>query len=634
MQWLGRKRQLNFESYESLWQWSVDQPADFWAALWDYFEIDSPTPPEAILSDGPMPFYNWFEGSKLNYAHELIRRAYSTERPAMLFASERHTLHHISWQQVKAAAGSIQHHLKLHGLKPGDRVAAYLPNIPEAAIAFLATASAGGVWTSVSPDFGTSSVIDRFQLIEPKVLIAVDGYSYGGKLFDKTADLQAIRQALPTLELVIVVPYLHTESPQSSVPNAELWPNLLQKPAELLTEMLPASHPLWILYSSGTTGAPKAITHSHGGILLEHLKYIHFHNNVMPGQNFFWYTTTGWMMWNFLIGSWLAGATLVVYDGSPGYPDMSRLWQLAEQAPIHHFGTSAPFIMATLKAGIQPGTSYKLDALVSIGSTGSPLPPEGFEFVYRSIHPNVWLCSMSGGTDVCSAFVGGNPLKPVYAGEIQCRALGCKLEAWDDNGHPQLDTMGEMIISQPMPSMPIGFWGDEGHKRYLESYFEMYPNAWRHGDWITVTPHGSVVIHGRSDATLNPQGIRIGTAEIYRALDTITEIRDSLVVNLDYDNGNQYMPLFVVLAPGHTLSTELQQRIARTIRQSYTPRHVPDTIVVIAEVPYTLSGKKMEAPVKRILQGAEPARVAKSDAMRNPASLQFFVDYRRQLPPH
>jgi acetoacetyl-CoA synthetase len=513
-------------------------------------------------------------------------------------------------------------------MKPGDRVAAYLPNIPEAISAFLGTNATGCVWSSCSPDFGVSAVIDRFAQIEPRVLVCVDGYAYGGKKFNKLESLKAIMEGLPTVEQVILIPYL---DPDAKFNNSILWETVMTQPGKDLSfNRVPFDHPIWILYSSGTTGIPKAITHGHGGVLLELFKYLKFHNNVQRGDRSFWYTTTGWMMWNYLQGALLCGATIVLYDGSPAYPDIGGLWKLAEECKITHLGTSAGYITACMKESLQPGIHYDLNHLVSIGSTGSPLPPEGFDWVYQEISREIWLTSISGGTDVCSAFVGGNPLWPVYQGEIQCRALGCSLEAFDEEGQPVLDEVGEMVITKPMPSMPLYFWNDPGKERYTVSYFDEYPGIWRHGDWIRITPRKGIIIYGRSDATLNRGGIRIGTSEVYRAVNKVTEVADSLIICLEKEGGEFYMPLFVQMIPGKILDDKLRETINRTIRKEYTPRHVPDEIIPVEEIPYTISGKKTEAPVKKILMGMSPDKAIKKDALRNPSALDFFINLQQK----
>lgn len=631
MQWLEKNHHLKFNDYPQLWQWSVENIADFWESLWNYFSIQAYHNYSSVLEYTQMPDASWFTGSTLNYAEHIFRNA-TAEHPAILFQSERQDLTAISWDQLIADTAKLQHFLQKIGVKTGDRVVAFVPNIPEATISFLAANALGAVWSSCSPDFGASSVLDRFQQIEPKVLIAVDGYTYGGKSFDKTAVVEALAAELPSLEHIIFIPYLNESANLSASVTSSNWKEALDNPADTITfTPVPFAHPIWVLYSSGTTGKPKAITHSQGGVLLEHLKYHAFHNDTKPGDRYFWFSTTGWMMWNFVQAALLKGATIVLYDGSPGYPNLNVLWEMAEKAQIHHFGTSAPYLVACMKKQLQPGTEYDLTSLRSISSTGAPLPPEAFDYVYEEIKSDLWLCSMSGGTDVCTAFVGGNPLLPVYEGEIQCRALGCSLFAFDSNAKAIENEVGEMVITQPMPSMPIYFWNDPDQIRYLSSYFAMYEGIWRHGDWVKVTPRGSLIIYGRSDATLNRQGVRIGTAEIYQSVNKILEVADSLIVNLELSGGRHYMPLFVVLPKGRVLDDALRQKIKQQLRSDYSPRHVPDEIIQVEEIPYTISGKKMEAPVKKILLGIPLAKAANKDAMKNPQAMEFFKNFANTI---
>jgi acetoacetyl-CoA synthetase len=622
--WLAEHYNLSFNDYHSLWQWSVADIDLFWTSLWKYFDVMSNQAFEHAVSDHPMPYTKWFEGAEINYAEHIFRNS-TTDHPALIFKSEQQETITMSWAELELKVAAFKKFLTDQGVTKGDRVAAYLPNIPEATIAFLATNSIGAVWSSTSPDFGTSSVVDRFKQIEPKILVAVNGYFYGGKTFDRKEAVKDIIAAIDSIETVILVP--NPAQNETTFPEyMTTWSHSIDQPQQKLTfTRVPFSHPIWVLYSSGTTGMPKPITHSNGGVLLEHLKYLTFHNNVMPGDRCFWYTTTGWMMWNYIHAAMLCGGTVVLYDGSPAYPDINVLWRFAEEIGITHFGTSAGYIVANMKAHTHPGSDYDLSRLVSLGSTGSPLPPEGFNWVYQELKQDLWLTSISGGTDVCSAFVGGSPLLPVYAGEIQCRALGCKLEAFDADGLPVTETMGEMVITKPMPSMPIYFWHDEDFSRYRESYFDMYPGIWRHGDWTAITARQGVIIYGRSDSTLNRGGIRIGTSEIYRAVDTVKEVIDSMVVYVEKNNSG-FMPLFVVLKEGEHLTSELKSKIKSAIRKAYTSRHLPDEIIAVNEIPYTISGKKMETPIKRILMGMEADKVIKKDAMRNPQTLDFFIE--------
>ncbi len=626
IEWLNKEYRLSFSDYSSLWEWSVTHPADFWKSIADYFQVKFYQQPHKIMSEDPMPHTQWFEGATLNYAEHIFRQK-DEKRPALLFASERHEPTPVSWKELEQQTAALQAFLVENGVAKGDRIAAYLPNIPQATVGFLAANSLGAVWSSCSPDFGSGSVLDRFKQIEPKIFIAVDGYTYNGKPYNRLEIVREISAQLPSVEKVILIPYLNENENFAEIDKAVLWTEIMQQePQELLFTPVPFSHPIWVLYSSGTTGAPKAITHSHGGMLLEHLKYLSFHNDVHPGENFFWFSTTGWMMWNFVQASLLVGATAVLYDGSAGYPDRKYLWKLTEEAPLHHFGTSAPFIISCMKAELNLGELFNLSALRSIGSTGSPLPPEGFDYVYESIKSDVWLCSMSGGTDICTAWVGGNPWKPVLEGEIQCRTLGCAMYAYDDAAKPVYDEVGEMVVTKAMPCMPIFFWNDPDKKRYRSSYFEMFPGVWRHGDWVKITTDGGVIIQGRSDTTLNRQGVRIGTAEIYRAVDKIAAVKDSLIVNIEKPDGSSYMPLFVLMQEGQNLSEEVIDSLRKQIRKEFSPRHVPDEFMEVSDIPYTISGKKMEAPVKKLLMGIPVEKAANKGAMRNPESLAIYVN--------
>jgi len=517
------------------------------------------------------------------------------------------------------------------GVRRGDRGVAYMPNIPETIVAFLATASIGAVWSSCPPEFGIRSVVDRFRQIEPRVLFAVDGYRYNGKAEPRLEAVAEIRRQLPTLEATVLVPYLNPAPAADRPRGAMMWGDLFNQadaPA-LAFEPVPFDHPLWVLYSSGTTGLPKAIIHGHGGVLLEMLKVLSLHLDLRAEDRLFWYTTTGWMMWNFIISGLLLGTTVVLYDGSPGHPDMHALWRLAEETGMTCFGTSAPYILSCMKAGITPRTECDLRRLRYLGSTGAPLPPEGFRWVYDHVKQDLLLGSISGGTDVCTAFILSCPILPVYAGEIQCRGLGAKVEAFDEQGRAVIGEVGELVITEPMPSMPVGFWNDPDGRRYRESYFEVYPGVWRHGDWITITPRGSCVVYGRSDSTLNRGGVRMGSSEFYRVVDEMPEVVDSLVVDTGELGREGQLLLFVVLKEGVQLDDTLKARIRGKLRQDLSPRHVPNEIFAIAEVPRTLNGKKLEVPVKRILNGTSPEKAVSADAMVNPQALRFFVNLAR-----
>jgi acetoacetyl-CoA synthetase len=625
MDWLKKEKNLSFHNYNDLWEWSVTSIADFWESLWEYFDIKSNSPYKSVV-DKPgrgMIGTKWFPGATLNYAEHIFRNK-TTDSPAIIFQSETKPLQNISWTELEEKVSKVAAWLISKGIVRGDRVVSLMPNIPETVIAFLATNSIGAVWSSCSPDFGNASITDRFFQIAPKVLFVTDGYTYNGKPFDKISGWQEIVKTLPSAEQIVMVPYIHTEN---QVYGTVSWAEVLNTATgEIIFEAVPFNHPMWILFSSGTTGKPKAITHSSGGCLLEHLKALVLHQDVKKGEKYFWYSTTGWMMWNFSVASLLTGATLVIYEGSAGYPALDTLWKLAMKTGINHFGGGAAFYIACMKGGLHFNAG-DFPVLRTIGSTGSPLPPEAFKWSYASVKKDAWLISFSGGTDICSGFVGGCPLMPVNAGEIQCRLLGCYLDAFDEFGNSVREELGEMVIREPMPSMPIYFWNDEKNSRYHSSYFEQYEGIWRHGDWIEITSRGSVIIFGRSDATLNRDGVRIGTSEIYSAVESIPEVADSIIVCIEKVGGQYFMPLFVVMKEGNILTEEMKMKIKTILRTQYSPRHVPDEIYAITEVPYTISGKKMEAPVKKILMGTDPEKAASRDTMRNPDSLIYFLPF-------
>jgi acetoacetyl-CoA synthetase len=639
MRWLADERGVRVDGYDELWRWSVEDLEGFWASIWDHFGVRASTPYERVLGSREMPGAEWFPGARLSYAEHVFRDR-DDAAVAIRHASELRELSELTWGELRSLTARIAGGLRSLGVGPGDRVVAYLPNVPEAMAAFFACASIGAVWSSCSPDFGLRSVVDRFAQIEPKVLLAVDGYRYNGRDFDRMDVVAALEREIPSLERVVLVPYLSAASDGAPV-GGSAGADRLERGmalADLLArgegvplefEQLPFDHPLWVLYSSGTTGLPKAIVHSQGGILLEHLKKLNLHLDARAGDRVFWFTTTGWMMWNFLAGVLLTPASIVLYDGSPGHPDLGVLWDLAERTGMTCFGTSAAYVASCMKGGVEPGAGRDLGALRSVGSTGSPLSPEGFRWVYDQLGDDTWLFSTSGGTDVCTAFVGGCPLLPVHMGELQARSLGADVHAFDEDGDAVIGEVGELVITQPMPSMPIFLWDDPDGERLRESYFSTYPGVWRHGDWIEITERGTAVIYGRSDSTINRGGIRMGTSEIYRAVLRIEAVVDALVVDVPRDGEESWMPLFVVLREGAELDDALTREIARRIREECSPRHVPSEVMAIAEVPRTLSGKVLEVPVKRILMGTPAERAASRDSLQNPTALDWFVELAR-----
>jgi acetoacetyl-CoA synthetase len=622
MRWLAEHEALAFDDYDTLWRWSVTDLEAFWASIAKYFGIAFHQPAERVLESHALPGARWFPGSTLNYAEHALRARDSAIAVVACAEDGRRTelsRADLADRVARAAAG-----LRGLGVGRGDRVAAFLPNTVDTLVLFLACASRGAIWSSCSPEFGVGSVLDRFQQIEPKLFLAVDGYRYGGKAFDRLEAVDEIREQLPSLEATVLLS--EVGKGRLSGGRALGLDELMSRQEGLAFEPVPFDHPLWVLYSSGTTGLPKPIVHGHGGILLEHYKALSLHCDLGPGDRFFWFTTTGWMMWNFLVGGLLVGSTVVLYDGSPAHPDLTSLWSLAESEKLTYFGTSAPFLLACRKAGIRPREKQNLSALRALGSTGAPLPADGFGWVYEHVSPDVLLGSVSGGTDVCTAFVLSCPLLPVRAGEIQCRGLGCKVEAFDAAGASVVGEVGELVVSEPMPSMPLFFWNDAGGERYRESYFADFPGVWRHGDWIKLTERGSSVIYGRSDSTLNRGGVRMGTSELYRVVEDLPEIADSLVVDtgaLDEAAGRLW--LFVVLRAGASLDDAVKKTIVDTVRRELSPRHVPDEIIEIAEVPRTLNGKKLEVPIKRILKGVRLEQAVNPDTLANPKALDAFV---------
>ncbi|MDQ3723892.1 MAG: acetoacetate--CoA ligase [Actinomycetota bacterium] len=622
-EWLSARRGVEACTYDELWRWSVGDLERFWSSIAEYFEVHFHEPPSAVLQRREMPGAQWFTGATLSYP-EHIFRGRDDGAVAILHASELRPLDTLTWAQLRVLTARIQAGLRTLGVGRGDRVAAYMPNIAETVAAFLATAGLGAVWSSCSPDFGARSVVDRFAQIEPTVLLAVDGYRYGGRDHDRRDVVEEIHSRVGGT--LVRLGYLDGTGWQEGFLGAA-------QASPLVLEPVAFDHPLWVLYSSGTTGLPKAIVQGHGGILLEQLKHQSLHLDMHADDRAFWFTTTGWMMWNFLVGVLLTPASIVLYDGSPATPTLERLWDLAAEARITCFGTSAAFIAGCMKAGVHPagsgsgddGAARDLGALRSVGATGSPLSPESFRWVYDELAADTWLFSTSGGTDVCTAFVGGVPLLPVHEGELQARALGCDVRSFDPEGRLLVDAVGELVITQPMPSMPLGFWNDPEGERLREAYFDIYPGVWRHGDWIEITSRGTAVIHGRSDSTINRGGVRMGTGEIYGAVLALDEVVDALVVDVA-----GWMALFVVLREGVALDDALRGALARRIREDCSPRHVPDDVFVVAEVPRTLSGKLLEVPVKRILAGVRPERAASRDSLANPAALDWFAAFARE----
>lgn len=634
MRWLQEKKGLEFTDYHSLWRWSVDEIEAFWESIWEYFSVHSPTPYKSILSSLEMPGAKWFQGSHVNFAEHLLDN-HLTSETAIFSESETRDSGQLSWNELRSNVFRLATELRNLGVQPGDRVAAYLPSIPETVVALLATTSIGAIWSSCSPDFGVKSILDRFQQIEPKVLIGIDGYTFGGKAMDCRKNRKELENNLPTLEVCIHVPYLYDKPNETPSKNHLLWQDILQRQAgaedSFAFAETPFSAPLWILYSSGTTGAPKGIVHSNGGMLIEMKKFLSLQTNLTEEDVLFFYTSTGWMIFNLLVSGLVAGSSIVLYDGNPAYPSGDVLWKIAERTKTTMLGSSPTYIQMMAKAGLVPKEVMDTSHLNGVILSGAPVGPEVFEWLYDNVKQDLWVTSQSGGTDICSGFVASAPIEPVHAGEIQVRALGVDVHAYDEEGKSVINEVGEMVIQKPMPSMPVYFWNDAGNKRYKDSYFTMYSGVWRHGDFIKITNRGSAVISGRSDSTLNRKGIRIGTNEIYSIVEQNEKVKDSLIVNIDLPKGRFFMPLFVVLKPGVTLDEYLKQELFQQIKESASPRHVPDDVVEVDEIPYTLTNKKMEVPVRRILMGKEESEAANHDAMLNPTSLAFFTKYRTQF---
>ncbi len=622
--WLRRERGLDFPGYDELWRWSVTDLDGFWSAVWEFFEIRADTPYERVLASRDMPGAEWFPGARLNFAAHMVGREEDTDSVAIVARSQSRDPFEVTFGELREQVARARVGLQRLGVGPGDRVVAYLPNIPETLVAFLASASLGAIWATCPPEFGPRSVLDRLGQLEPKVLLAAAGYRYGDKRIDRRGQVAEVRAALPSLEAVVHVPYAGGED--DTLPDAMAWEELLAEPGPLEFDPLPVAHPLYVLFSSGTTGLPKAIVHGHGGILVEALKNHGLSWDMQPGDRLQWFTTTAWMMWNALASTLLLRASIVMIDGNPSYPDMAFQWQLAEETRPTMLGLSPAFIMACRKEGIEPGRSFDLSSLRSLGVAGSPLPLEGFEWLYDQLGPEIFLNNGSGGTDVCTGIVQGNPLIPVYAGEIAGRCLAVASAAYSPEGEPVVGELGELVITEPMPSMPVAFWNDPDGSRYRSAYFEHFPGVWRHGDWIMFTERGSSVITGRSDATLNRGGVRLGTSELYSVVEEIEEVLDSLVVHLE---GSDELLLFVVMRPGVELDDELRVRIAGLLRAALSPRHAPDAIVAVPAIPRTLTGKKLELPVKRILTGTDVREVVSRDALVDPAAIEPFADYAK-----
>jgi len=645
LRWLAARRGLRFDGYESLWRWSTAQIEEFWASIWDFCGVIAHSPYQRVLDRRAMPGGRWFEGATLNYAEQALWRASKPEweaKTALVFESEARPRAELTWGELAAQVFALAARLTRMGVRPGDRVAAYLPNVPESVVGVLAAASIGAVWSSAAPDMGAVGVLDRFRQIGPKVLLAVDGYRYGGKEFDRRETVRELVRQLPSVKVVILVPHLDPKATVDAFAGAggrgttvTSFAEAVERPASAAFTPVPFDHPLWVVYSSGTSGMPKPIVHGHGGTILENLKAATMHLDVGETDRFFWFSSTNWIMWNIWVSTLASGCTILQFDGNPGHPDLGALWRFAAREGATFFGTSPAFLSACMKAGISP--RGQLPALRTVGSTGSPLPAEAYPWVYEHVHPDVLLASISGGTDPGAAFLTSCPMLPVYEGEMQCRGLGVAVAALDEQGREVMDEVGELVVSQPMPSMPLYFWGDAGGQRYRESYFETYPGVWRHGDWLRLRPRAesvTSVIYGRSDSTINRHGIRMGTGEIYRVVEEFPEVSESLVIDLEYLGRPSFLALFVVLQGGGTaVPPALRGRLFDAIRTRLSPRHVPDEVFAIPEVPRTLSGKKMEVPVRKVLLGQPAEKSANRDAMANPGSLDWFVAFARTFAP-
>jgi acetoacetyl-CoA synthetase len=635
MRWLSG-RGLDFASYDELWRWSVEDINAFWLALWEWDAIVSPDRPSRALGRADMPGAEWFPGVRLNYVDQVFRHA-RDDNPAIIAQTEGGARTELSWSELRRQVAALAAFLLDNGIKPGDRVAALMPNIPATVVAFLAAASVGAIWTVCSPELGELGIMDRFRQVEPTVLIAVDGYRYNGKSYDRRSLVSRIRAELSSVRCFVTVPNLDPAVRASDVGGGADWNEVIAGDPGFEPISLPFDHPLWIVYSSGTTGLPKPIVHSHGGIVVEHVKLTGLHMDLRPGDRFHWYSNTGWIMWNAQVGGLLAGATICLFDGNPAFPDQTCLWRFADDVKLTFFGAGAAYYQACAKADLRPGEFADLSSLRAVGSTGSPLPPEAYRWILERVG-SLWINALSGGTDFAGAFLGGTPTIPVRLGEMQCRCLGARVEAFDDFGNSVTDEVGELVCTAPMPSMPLMFWNDQNGRRYKESYFDVYPGVWRHGDWVRITPSGGAIIYGRSDATINRQGIRMGTSELYRAVEQLPEVLDSMVVDLEYLGLESYMPLFVVLRPGATLDDNLRKTISSRIKEALSARHVPNEIFQVEAIPRTFSGKKLEVPVKRLLLGESAEKVLNPETLTNPESLPWFLNFARDraakcLPP-